>query len=246
MEICGQLSHGITGDGVNGRGESSGDSHHSSAALPRLTYSVEEPDCETSSIGAGLADGEPDRILGVSWLGDKLDSVPLPFFDGPSDGANFTEDLDWLLSTGSWNLSEFGIVNVHNGAPGHSTTSPLSIVSLEVENAVNLESGFLTQRENILAALSTLPGQVLASSFFEVPNLEQFMRNYWDSYNPHFGLLHKPTFSVAEAPPLLLVALLTLGATLSPDKGHYEIAEAIHQSLRWLIYTVGPLSLAHK
>jgi hypothetical protein len=93
-------------------------------------------------------------------------------------------------------------------------------------------------RDRVLSALTTLPAEILASSFFEAANLERFMQNYWNSYNPHFSLLHRPTFSVQDAPPLLLVALLTLGATLSPIEEHYVVAEQIHQNLRWLIFTV--------
>ncbi|KAK7227951.1 hypothetical protein V2G26_000121 [Clonostachys chloroleuca] len=78
-----------------------------------------------------------------------------------------------------------------------------------------------------------LAHQVQAAS----KTLEQFMLSYWENYNAHFFLLHQPTFCVQDAPPLLLVAILTLGATLSPDEGHYRVAETIHQNLRWLIFT---------
>jgi hypothetical protein len=97
----------------------------------------------------------------------------------------------------------------------------------------------------VLAALVTLPADLLSSSFFDAANLEWFMQSYWENYNPHFSLLHRPTFSVQDAPPLLLVALLTLGATLSPDRNHYQIAEKIHESLRWLIFTVSGIMQQH-
>ncbi|KAL5340151.1 fungal-specific transcription factor domain-containing protein [Aspergillus crustosus] len=167
---------------------------------------------------------------------DRTDLEYLPFFDASNDATGLTEDLDWLFGVGSWDpsagLDAFNIFNSTAELPVWSPASGTSQGSVFAVETVNL-----VPRDKVLAALATLPADVLSSSFFDGANLEWFMQSYWQNYNPHFSLLHKPTFSVQDAPPLLLVALLTLGATLSPDKEHYRVAEEIHESLRWLIFT---------
>ncbi|KAL2836124.1 fungal-specific transcription factor domain-containing protein [Aspergillus pseudodeflectus] len=182
-----------------------------------------------------ISESRPNETSGVGYL---------TFFDGSNDATSLTQDLDWLFGVGvdcwddaSASLDRFN--NILNPTTEQlpvwsplSGTSSQGSVSVAVENVTHL-----VPRQKVLAALVTLPADLLSSSFFDAANLEWFMQSYWDNYNPHFSLLHRPTFSVQAAPPLLLVALLTLGATLSPDRNHYQIAEKIHESLRWLIFT---------
>ncbi|VUC29960.1 unnamed protein product [Clonostachys rosea] len=167
---------------------------------------------------------------------ERLDVEHLSFFDECNDATSLMQDLDWLFDASSWDGSgEVDGINMRSPADA-PTTSPASDASMGRDITSHLENTYRLPRERILAALSYLPHEVLVSSFFESKNLEQFMISYWQNYNAHFFLLHQPTFSVQDAPPLLLVALLTLGATLSPDEEHYQVAEKIHQNLRWLIF----------
>lgn len=168
----------------------------------------------------------------------------LAFFNGSDDATGLTQDLDWLFGTSPWDLSGEGHGAVDTGNTSDlQTTSPASEGSQGSVTAPPQpeRSASVVPRERVLSALTTLPAEVLESSFFAVANLEQFMNSYWQDYNPHFSLLHRPSFSVQDAPPLLLIALLNLGATLSPDVEHYNVAEKIHQNLRWLIFTVREL-----
>lgn len=158
------------------------------------------------------------------------------FFEGPNDIAGLSQDLDWLFSSiNPWDITN-DLYNIDRDLT--LSSPPTSIGSRPVPVSLDQLDGNTFPRDRILLALIGLPAHVLESSFFETQNLEQFMQTYWTCYNPHFSLLHKPTFSVQDAPPLLLVALLTLGATLSPDPEHYRVAEQIHDGLRWLIFTV--------
>ncbi|KAH8653798.1 fungal-specific transcription factor domain-containing protein [Xylariales sp. PMI_506] len=179
------------------------------------------------------ADHEPPR------LGDRLDVEHLTFFDGSNDAVGLTQDLDWLFGTSPWDIpTELLGPNALPPSGEVSEISPSSEGSRgRAAGLGQLEAVYLVPRERILAALTSLPAEILTSSFFEDENLERFIENYWQQYNRHFCLLHRPTFSVQDAPPLLLVALLTLGATLSTDNEHYLVAEKIHQNLRWLIFT---------
>ncbi|KFA46206.1 hypothetical protein S40293_07186 [Stachybotrys chartarum IBT 40293] len=191
-------------------------------------------------------DGPEPMDLGVQ-TGQGRDGQPaeypqpateyLTFFEGSNDVTGLSQDLDWLFgSISPWDVTA-GLGGLD--ADFHLSVSPASNVSQcsAITPSRETVSAYWVPRERILHALAILPPEVLNSSFFETTHLEQFMQNYWQSYNPHFSLLHKPTFSVQDAPPLLLVALLTLGATLSPDPEHYQVAEQIHQNLRWLIFT---------
>lgn len=174
-----------------------------------------------------------------SRLGERSDVEYLTFFDGSNDATGLTQDIDWLFGVGPWDAST-GLrgFNIRTPTTELPAWSPASETSQGSAFAVpQLESVYMIPREKVLSALTSLPADILASSFFEVANLELFMQNYWEGYNPHFSLLHRPTFSVEGADPLLLVALLTLGATLSPDQDHYRVAEKIHETIRWLIFT---------
>ncbi|CAI6101090.1 unnamed protein product [Clonostachys chloroleuca] len=168
---------------------------------------------------------------------ERLGVEHLSFFDESNDATSLMQDLDWLFDASSWDGSgEVDGINLHSPANA-PTTSPVSDASVGRDIISQLENTYRLPRERILSSLSYLPKEVLTSSFFESKTLEQFMLSYWENYNAHFFLLHQPTFCVQDAPPLLLVAILTLGATLSPDEGHYRVAETIHQNLRWLIFT---------
>jgi hypothetical protein len=190
-----------------------------------------------------ISESRPNESSGVGYL---------TFFDVSNDATSLTQDLDWLFGVGvdSWDDASAGLYrfnNILNPATEQLPVwSPLSGTSSQgsATNAVE-NAAHLVPRQKVLSALVTLPADVLSSSFFDAANLEWFMQSYWENYNPHFSLLHRPTFSVQDAPPLLLVALLTLGATLSPDRDHYQVAEKIHESLRWLIFTVSGIMHLH-
>lgn len=96
----------------------------------------------------------------------------------------------------------------------------------------------LLLRSKLQSALPSVASEVLESSFFELQNLKSFYDDYFKSYNAHFPIIHQATFSVHDVEPLLLVAMLTLGATLSPDPAHFFSAQRIHDTLRWLIFSV--------
>lgn len=95
-----------------------------------------------------------------------------------------------------------------------------------------------TVRSRVLSALCGLAPDVVESSFFAPANLAEFYELYFDHYDTHFPILHRPTLHPAEAPPLLMIAIVTLGATLSHDVNHFRIATRIHDGLRWIVFGV--------
>lgn len=164
------------------------------------------------------------------------------FFDSSTDVQGVREDLDWLFSNGSTVPTQApeGYYNAPWATPAPISLSPSSSNSFQsVGDAPNPHPSEWTEvRAHVLSALDLiLPPPVLQSSFFEPECLQTFYNLYFTNYNAHFPILHGPTFYPHEAPPLLMVAILTLGATLSPDDSHFQTAERIHDSLRWLIFS---------
>ncbi|ETN46402.1 uncharacterized protein HMPREF1541_00586 [Cyphellophora europaea CBS 101466] len=164
------------------------------------------------------------------------------FFDSSTDVQGVREDIDWLFSNG--NVPESAADGYYNAAPW-APPPPLSLSpssSNSFQSAGDVPnpqpSEWNEVRANVLSALDLiLPPPVLQSSFFEPESLQTFYGIYFANYNAHFPILHAPTFNPQEAPPLLMVAILTLGATLSPDETHFSTADKIHDSLRWLIFS---------
>ncbi|KAH9908263.1 alpha/beta hydrolase fold-domain-containing protein [Xylariomycetidae sp. FL2044] len=169
--------------------------------------------------------------------GEKPTMEPLTFF-GSNDPGGLTQDLDWLFGASPWDMTAAaeGLYDSITHAD-FQTTPNESMLSLSSASTPQVGSAYQMLAEKVTSTLTFLPVDVLNSTFFEPANLESCMESYWKNYNPHFCLLHQPTFSLQDAPPLLIVALLTLGATLSRDEDHYMVAEQIHQNLRWLIFT---------
>lgn len=83
------------------------------------------------------------------------------------------------------------------------------------------------------SSLDGLSADVLSSQFFNPSNLVQFYDLYFNNYDPHFPFLHRPSLVPIEMPPLLLLAIVALGATLSTDPTNFEIATRVHDDLRF-------------
>ena len=163
------------------------------------------------------------------------------FFDSSTDVQSVREDLDWLFSNQLTDSTPSdGFFNASSALPAPLSLSPSSSNSFQSgpEAGSVQNSEWSEVRAHVLSALDLiLSPAVLQSSFFEPESLNSFYNIYFANYNAHFPILHAPTFNPQEAPPLLMCALLTLGATLSPDDTHFQTAERIHDSLRWLIFS---------
>lgn len=145
----------------------------------------------------------------------------------------FHDDLDFATSSGppSERLSGF---------------SPMSF--LETMFAVSPEFPHSNTRVTVDDSLrQTLTGLVpllLYNRDFGAPQIERCLQVYWLLYHPQYPILHKPSFSNADAHPLLLLAMIMLGAALLPCTGTDELAlferprtlaDEIALPLRWLI-----------
>ncbi|KAK5086725.1 hypothetical protein LTR05_003893 [Lithohypha guttulata] len=157
------------------------------------------------------------------------------FFEPSNDSLGQNQDLHWLFDSISQDL-DFGDPFLNQAAV--LSASPLSTSSHQSTNESSTIAGdpWPAVRCKLLTALQSLPTEILQDSFFESTNLQSFHELYFKHYNAHFPILHEASFVPDDVPALLLVALLTLGATLSSHERHFQVSQKIHDSLRWLIF----------
>lgn len=168
------------------------------------------------------------------------------FFDPSITMPDPALDFEWLFDNLSADLNNPGqIVSPQSSVsqPGISppafgaAPSPVRIRQ-SISSQSSGSSPWAEVRANLLKALNSLTSDVLMSSFFYPNNLAGFWDLYFENYHPHFPILHKPTLDPVSASPLMVAAIVTLGSTLSGDAGHFDVANKIHDSLRYIIFGV--------
>lgn len=78
---------------------------------------------------------------------------------------------------------------------------------------------------------------------FQIPQIERCLQIYWLLFHPQYPILHRPSFSNVKAHPILLLAMIMVGANLALATGvaenfrdHQSLANEIAEPLRWLIF----------
>ncbi|GKZ34580.1 hypothetical protein AbraIFM66950_004894 [Aspergillus brasiliensis] len=129
-----------------------------------------------------------------------------PVLDPPVDTIN----LDWM------------------DAPSLLPTNPQPHLPILTEDA----------RQGILNLIAQAPPQAidgqptpLDSPLLSLPSLQSYSDLFFTRFNTTYPLLHQPTFSPSTTPPVLLAAILSMGATYSSREAH-QLAVGIHDSLR--------------
>ncbi|KAK2741785.1 zf-C2H2 Zinc finger, C2H2 type [Myotisia sp. PD_48] len=182
-------------------------------------------------------------------------SNPL-FFDSSMDIIGQSNDIDWFFEGVPLELSPLQTVDFNGPSTSHPSsifippTSPYGTIqpmlplptsasSPVLVSHISANTTWSTVSSRIRAALYTLPSDVLDAPFFYPENLASFFDLYFANYHPHFPIFHKPTLFPAEAPPLMVTAIVSLGATLASDEDHFRVATRIHDALRWLVFGTG-------
>ncbi|KAL4890034.1 hypothetical protein BDV59DRAFT_209967 [Aspergillus ambiguus] len=73
--------------------------------------------------------------------------------------------------------------------------------------------------------------------FFSPKNLEKFIRIYWASWYPHYPVIHKPTFSIPNAPAHLTAAMAIIGACFSPNSNDRHSAKLWLNSVEEMVFS---------
>ncbi|KAL2867527.1 fungal specific transcription factor domain-containing protein [Aspergillus lucknowensis] len=73
--------------------------------------------------------------------------------------------------------------------------------------------------------------------FFSPRNIERFIRIYWTAWHPHYPVIHKPTFTISDAPTYLTAAMCIMGACFSPNENDRISAKLWLNSVEELVFT---------
>ncbi|RAL03263.1 C2H2 finger domain transcription factor [Aspergillus ibericus CBS 121593] len=71
----------------------------------------------------------------------------------------------------------------------------------------------------------------LDSPLLSLPSLQSYSDLFFTRFNTTYPLIHQPTFHPPTTPPVLLAAIVSMGATYSSREAH-QLAVGIHDSLR--------------
>jgi hypothetical protein len=189
---------------------------------------------------------ETNRSQGLSYMlpNEGIDTL---FFDDSTNVQDLPEDLDWFFEANQpGSMSTVDIVSGVSPLPMFqgvsSIPAPLSYPQQTPSPSTSTyESTWSIAQSRMISSLQSLPPELLESPFFNLHNLAMFYDLYFKNYHHHFPILHRPSLSVAEVHPLLLTAIVTLGATLAADPVFYFLGQQIHDALRWIILAVSTL-----
>ena len=216
---------------------------------------MKSPDCE--DLKSLVTTHHPATVPDTSSMLQSHTTQPLYNSTDINNGTNVTPlfwdpsfnvpdpllDFDWLFESipSHFNPANESLEDISPSRTGISDVSPPSLPRnnqspLDTDSSSFAPWGIAQAR--LLEALSTVPEALLSSSFFSPSNLSHFYDLYFHNYHPHFPILHRPTLDPATAPALLIAAIVTLGSTLSKEESHFQISTQIHDSLRYIIFTV--------
>lgn len=155
--------------------------------------------------------------------------------------------IEWLFNE---NTVSSDRISYSNHEFDHIPTG-LSPVS-ELKNLFAVSPGFphSTDRkrvdEPIRQKLIRLIPSLEFNPDFGILQIERCLEIYWLIYHPQYPILHRASFSNNDASPLLILAMIMLGACLTSCTGCDEstlfrspqkLAEEIAEPLRWLIFS---------
>lgn len=72
--------------------------------------------------------------------------------------------------------------------------------------------------------------------FFSPPNINTYLLLFWSFWYPNCPIIHKPTFDIYNTPHTLLVPLLLIGASLSPDESVNRNAKLWFSSAEGMVF----------
>lgn len=187
----------------------------------------------------------------------EVEGSNLPgFFKPPGMGSSSTfQGIQWLLGHSPKTTSATGRHSNHpeNGAFHGHYESPLELSSLSVLEEIfsfspefpNAESQTSVDDEMLIEMAKCIPS-VKNHPDFVAQKLEWFLEVYWLLYHSQYPILHRPSFSAHDTPPLLLISMIMMGASLSKrtiEAVHIQLVDPdglsgmIAGPLRWLIFS---------
>ncbi|CDO92624.1 unnamed protein product [Kluyveromyces dobzhanskii CBS 2104] len=67
--------------------------------------------------------------------------------------------------------------------------------------------------------------------------LQTALKSYWLNFHPQYPILHKPSFDIEKAPPILVLSMIMTGASYLGSENRNTVSDVIAGPLRWLIFS---------
>lgn len=115
-----------------------------------------------------------------------------------------------------------------------------------VTEALRLQSSLIWDMFLPFCGQETESTIVLADiiSFFSPENILHFVDIFWDRWNPHCLIFHRPTFNIETCPPLLLANMVLMGGCTSSYKADRRIAKSLLDIAEELVFSQPMFSTA--
>lgn len=207
------------------------------------------------SINSRVKQAEVNRKNEVTVQPDNRNAVADNITQKNNELVYSTEMIEMLLGNTA-NVSAFSTPHfdqLTNGAfqDDHEEQigrNPLSILEEIFALPPNFPSGNCQTEidDNILYKMIHYIPELENNPDFIISKIKWFLELYWSLYHCQYPILHKPSFSTYEAPPLLLLSLIMMGSSfakkVTPPPGLVfndpsKLAMTIAEPLRWLIFS---------
>lgn len=139
----------------------------------------------------------------------------------------------------SFSTSSGPRIDYINGVSPLSLLESIFAVLPDFPSSKNRKCVDITVRQNLVQLIPSLE----QNPDFVIPKIERCLQIYWLLFHPQYPILHRPSFSNFDAHPILLLAMVMVGANLSQATGVQEnfqdakaLADQIAEPLRWLVF----------
>ncbi|OLL24735.1 Zinc finger protein [Neolecta irregularis DAH-3] len=119
--------------------------------------------------------------------------------------------------------------------PGIYMLPEIGSLTLDPQSAPHIVSEHC--RLEVIATLSALP-DLMRNPYIALDWLQQYLDNYWMLFAPHYAIVHPGTSAPDAIQPVLLIAMLTIGAAYCHDPHPHALANTIQDKLRWIVFGV--------
>lgn len=188
---------------------------------------------------------------------------PVPLFGddfGSPQHMHHEKDLDWFwptgltpsnfIPTGGYGFS----TNYENFAPTSVNVMPVSNAAVMTHSSPRQQALSGDARHDLLELIQTFPEmadflQRCESNYADdaeplsLDMLQHYIRLYWEHFHKQLPVLHKPTFSVENSNPLLLLAIIAIGTACLPFADDPNLAQnaarlgnILATNVRWRVF----------
>ena len=153
--------------------------------------------------------------------------------------SNIDLNLQWGPSAHDPNFQHFGTSFGSDNTfqkgfglySGHMATQQFHLDSFNTQRMLTPEDRDFMEHDDLLVPAPSPHGSTVDFGLDETDytNDQRYLGAYWRSMHPLFPVVHRPSFILPNASPLLRAAMLALGAHALPDTADKRNARIIHE-----------------